>query len=102
DGPITAPFLNEGDKNGSTHRNWNITRMFTFQHHLDNTKVLTGLILPKCAIRHSLKPSLIMNPFDFTAKPPLPSSRESSAFMFLLSRFSPPQTIPVLTLMHLY
>ncbi|ESK89470.1 glycoside hydrolase family 29 protein [Moniliophthora roreri MCA 2997] len=46
DGPITAPFLNEGDKNGSTHRNWNITRMFTFQHHLDNTKVLTGLILP--------------------------------------------------------
>ncbi|KAK1221554.1 hypothetical protein PQX77_015673 [Marasmius sp. AFHP31] len=45
DGPITAPFLNEGDANG-THRNWNITRMFTFQHHLDNSKVLTGLILP--------------------------------------------------------
>ncbi|KAK7047364.1 hypothetical protein VNI00_006595 [Paramarasmius palmivorus] len=46
DGPITAPFLNEGDNNGSTRRNWNITRMFTFQHHLDNSKTLTALILP--------------------------------------------------------
>ncbi|KAF9007312.1 glycoside hydrolase [Hymenopellis radicata] len=45
-GPITAPFLNMGLSNGTTFRNYNITRMFTFQHHLDNSKTLTGLILP--------------------------------------------------------
>ncbi|KAJ7598895.1 glycoside hydrolase [Mycena floridula] len=45
-GPITTPFLNYGLSNGTTFRNYNITRMFTFQHHLDNSKLLTGLILP--------------------------------------------------------
>ncbi|KAK0237964.1 glycoside hydrolase [Armillaria nabsnona] len=45
-GPITAPFLNMGLSNGTTFRNYNITRMFTFQHHTDNAKVLTGVVLP--------------------------------------------------------
>ncbi|KAF8916474.1 alpha-L-fucosidase-domain-containing protein [Mucidula mucida] len=37
DGPITAPFLNMGLSNGTTFRN---------SHHLDNSKTLTGLMLP--------------------------------------------------------
>ncbi|KAK0442753.1 glycoside hydrolase [Desarmillaria tabescens] len=46
-GPITAPFLNMGLSNGTTCRNYNISRMFTFQHHTDNSKVLTGVVLPR-------------------------------------------------------
>ncbi|KAK7047335.1 hypothetical protein VNI00_006566 [Paramarasmius palmivorus] len=56
DGPVTAPFLNQGyiNANGSTHINGNVSRMFTFQHHLDNSKTLVSLILPNQTVASEL------------------------------------------------
>ncbi|KAI5834341.1 glycoside hydrolase [Schizophyllum commune Tattone D] len=66
DGPITAPYLNEGLANGTTHKNYNITRMFTFQHHVDNSKVLTSLILPNQTASSQLTGTVSIHVFAIT------------------------------------